>query len=101
MIGEGALAAYTYILGECSVIVAREPVGPGGSYRWHLSIAHRGRYPTWDEIKTARYSIPVLANVRLMVQLLPKIDSDVQWMNAHDNCFHLYESTDEFDIRRT
>lgn len=87
----GALVGYAYVLGQCSVLVAREPVAQDGSYRWHLSIAHEDRYPTWDEIKTARYGIPELADVRLMVQLLPAMVDGMHWTNAHENCFHLYE----------
>jgi hypothetical protein len=39
-----------YRLGECSVIVTLD-----NGRDWHLSIAHRERYPTWDEIAQARY----------------------------------------------
>ncbi|HSC05469.1 MAG TPA: hypothetical protein VLD59_01430 [Steroidobacteraceae bacterium] len=101
MIGNGAIVARCWILGECSILVGREPVASDGSYRWHLSIAHRRRYPTWDEIKMARYSIPELRDMPLMVQLLPKIDDPGQWTNLHDNCFHLYESTPDIDLERS
>jgi hypothetical protein len=91
MLANGAIVAYTYILGDCSVLVGREPVGEDGAFRWHLSIAHRHRYPTWDEIKMARYGIAQVADVPLMAQLLPLIADGVRWTNLHDNCFHLYE----------
>jgi hypothetical protein len=90
---EGALTTAFYVMGECAVIVAREPATPR-VYRWHLSISHPSRYPTWDEIKTARYSIPELADVPLMAQLLPIVEGDEEWVNAHDNCFHLHEVID-------
>lgn len=87
----GALIAACYVVGGCSVIVAREPVAGDGSYRWHLSIAHPERYPTWDEIKFARYTITYTKDVPLMVQLLPRVENASKWTNAHENCFHLYE----------
>jgi hypothetical protein len=86
----GALVAECYVMGECSVIVAREP-DTDGYYRWHLSVAHPSRYPSWDEIKTARYSLSELKDVPVMAQLLPLLASDDEWVNAHDNCFHLHE----------
>jgi hypothetical protein len=84
----GALFAECYVMGECSIILAREPTENG--FRWHLSIAHTNRYPTWDEIKTARYSFEHLAGV-VMAQLLPPVKSDAEWVNLHENCFHLHE----------
>lgn len=74
----------------CSVMLAREPMR--GEYRWHLSIAHPARYPTWDEIKTAVYGIDALDGVTL-AQVLAPGDGSV-WVNVHDNCFHLYEIHD-------
>jgi hypothetical protein len=99
LIANGALVVEHWVVGECSVIVAREPVAADGSYRWHLSIAHSKRYPTWDEIKTARYGIPTVAEVDFMAQLLPKITGSPgrHWTNAHDNCFHLYETTPDIN----
>lgn len=55
--------------------------------RWHLSIAHPSRYPTWDEIKEARYRF-VPDEVYMMMPLPP---SKV-YLNVHQNCFHLWEA---------
>lgn len=90
----GSLVASSYYIGECSVMVSRDPVGPNGEGRWHLSIAHPSRYPTWDEIKAARYTAPELTDVPLMAQLLPLIEDDAEWVNAHDSAFHLHEITE-------
>jgi len=87
----GALAVECYVMGDCSVIVALEPAG--GSHRWHLSIAHPARYPSWDEIKTAVYAIPTLGGI-FMAQILSPVEDEGDWVNAHDNCFHLYEIRD-------
>lgn len=77
-----------FALGDCTVLVAREPLGPAGELRWHLSISHPSRYPTWDEIKTARYKLtpPALR----MAMLLPPPDEYVN-VAAQDNVFHLHE----------
>jgi hypothetical protein len=90
LLDAGAIFAQRYRMGECSIILAREPIGPGRTYRWHLSIAHPSRYPSWDEIKTARYSLDHLAGVT-MAQLLPPVADESEWVNLHENCFHLHE----------
>lgn len=89
----GVIAAGCFQLEECSVILAHEPLGPAGEYRWHLSIAHPYRYPTWDEIAEARYQL--LDDNLLMVMVLPPSD---QYVNAHPNCFHLHECPEAQEI---
>lgn len=86
----GALSAERWLIGDCSVMIAREPYQQG--HRWHLSISHPTRYPTWDEIKTAVYGIPTAAlpDGRTYAQLLGPVDEG-EWVNVADNCFHLYE----------
>lgn len=69
-----------YRLGECSVIVTRE------FGRWHLSIAHPDRYPTWDEISQARYRI-LPADIWVAQYLPPPSE----YVNLHRNCFQLME----------
>ena len=74
--------------GHLSVFAGREPAG------FHMSISHRtnsnppkpGRYPTWDEIKDARYRFcpPDIT----MAMLLPPAD---EYVNVHDTTFHLWE----------
>ena len=74
--------------GHLSVIAGEEPDG------FHLSISHRlsdgtrrpGRYPTWDEIKDARYRFGPLD--KTLAMLLPP-QSD--YVNVHDTTFHLWE----------
>lgn len=55
--------------------------------RWHLSIAHPKRYPTWDEIRDARYLF-VPNDVFMMMHLPPK----KEYVNVHPNCFQLHEA---------
>lgn len=76
--------------GVLSVFVGPEP-GAG----WHLSISHTvqfngdvrpGRYPTWDEIKDARYRF--CPDYVTMAMFLPP---RAEYVNVHDTTFHLHE----------
>lgn len=60
--------------------------------RLHISISHPSRYPKWDEISDARYSL--LPNEVTMMMYLPPKE---EYVNIHENCFHLYESRERFD----
>lgn len=79
--------------GHLSVFVGREPAD-GGGLLWHLSISHRtntqppkpGRYPTWDEISEARYTL--IPDEVTMAMLLPP---RAQYINTHPTTFHLWE----------
>lgn len=97
---QGATEAHAFRMGECSVFAALEPKGfhtspvdrPGmPPFRWHLSIAHPDRYPTWDEIVAARDQC--LPHDRAFAQILP--GSWDEWVNIHSFCFHLWEVRDE------
>lgn len=68
--------------GECTVLVSRNP----GDGKWHLSISHTDRHPTWDEIVGARYAL--IPNEALMVQVLPPRG---EYTNLHEHVFHLWE----------
>jgi hypothetical protein len=72
---------WLYRLGECSVIVTRE------FGRWHLSIAHPSRYPTWDELAAARYQI--LPDSVWMIMTLPPRS---EYVNCHRFCFQITET---------
>lgn len=80
--------ASLYLKGECRVLVAQEQAMERGIelMRWHLSISCIARYPTWDEIHDARYSL--LADDLHMAMILPPKSEHV---NVHSNCFHLHE----------
>lgn len=65
---------------DCLIMVSSELTGK------HLSISHQERYPTWDEIKSARYKLMDKNTDAIMY--LPK-ESD--YVNVHQNCFHVYE----------
>lgn len=57
---------------------------------WHLSISHPDRYPTWDEIHSARYEL-VPDEVTMAMFLPPKSE----YVNLHSNCFHLHETREK------
>lgn len=78
----------------CTVFVGREPTGPHGAERWHLSISRQDRYPNWDEIKSARYDL--VPDEAVMVMVLPP---KRQYVNTHPNCFHLHECPEMGELR--
>ena len=85
---DGLPYCQAYRFNGCSVFCGVEPVTERGivRMRWHVSIAHPSRYPTWDEIKAARYEL-VPKNIT-MAMILPPPD---EYVNLHGNCFHLHE----------
>lgn len=69
-----------YRLGQCAVFVGLE------AGFWHLSISHKDRYPSWDEIREARYRL--VPDAVTMAMLLPP---RAEYVNLHDHCFHLHQ----------
>lgn len=59
--------------------------------RWHMSISHRKRDLTYDELKRARYKF--LPSDRPMAMILPSPDV---FVNVHEHCFHFWEIKDPF-----
>ncbi len=76
--------AKRFWLDDLHVLVGRSPQG------WHLSISHKSRYPTWDEIAHARYEL--IPNEVTMAMLLPPTE---EYVNLHQNTFHLWEVEDD------
>ena|SRR5271156_2885160 len=78
--------------GDIRVFVGQEPV-----IGWHLSISNPYRYPSWDEIKAARYDL-MPDNITVAMFLPPKDE----YVNVHGNCFHLHQYHDNLlDSERT
>ncbi|HEV8448561.1 MAG TPA: hypothetical protein VGQ44_17145 [Gemmatimonadaceae bacterium] len=65
----------------CKVLVSHEP-----ATGWHLSISHPWRDPSWDEIKSARYTL-LGDELRMTMDLPPSSE----FVDVHEYCFHLYE----------
>ncbi len=76
-----------YTLGRCSVMAGIE-MG-----RWHMSIAHPDRLPSWDELKEAWTQ--VVPGDRYFVLPLPP---PRYWLNVHHFCLHLWETNDRWLI---
>lgn len=88
---EGVRGIKHFVMGECSIILAREPAGPEREMLWHMSISCVDRHPTWDEMKTARYRL--LPHSLCFGIMLPPPDYYVN-IEAQDHVFHLWEMTD-------
>jgi len=78
--------ARQYSVNGCIVLASHEPYKKNGSSGIHISISHRSRYPTWDEIKYVRYKLGP-SNKTMIIVLPPK----QTYVNVHPNCFHLWE----------
>lgn len=74
------LTARAYTMGPCPILVSEGPAG------WHLPISCPDRYPTWDEIQTARDAL-LPPRIDVVLRLPPLVES----VNLHEICFHLYE----------
>lgn len=75
---------FAFTNGELRALVSQE------RGKWHMSVSCADRYPVWEEIKSARYSL--IPHEVTMAQILPPPG---QWVNLHPNCFHLYEIDDK------
>lgn len=73
----------TYRLGGCTVIVTRE------FGRWHMSISHKHRDPTWDEIVAARYGL--IPGDVTAAMILPPLES---YVNLNKRCYQVIEVRD-------
>lgn len=78
-----------YRMSGCSIFVSQQAVG------WHLSIAHRSRMPTWEEVRDARYEL-IPDEVTMAMLLPPK----AEYVNAHEFCLQLYEVPSEYMNRK-
>lgn len=78
--GVRGLAAW--MMGECKVVRFRDDEG------LHLTVSHESRYPSWDEIKVARYRLLPLE--RTFALVLPPPDEYVD-MPERRNIFELAE----------
>lgn len=85
--------------GLLSATVGLEPIGTAGRSLWHVSVAHRKmvhgeerfvRYPSWDELKHAKYTL-VPADVA-MIMVFPR--RSVPYVDDHKTALHLWESED-------
>ena len=78
---------YRHTSVKLTVMVSQSP----NTGHWHLSISHPFRYPSWDEIKGARYEL-VPHHVTMAMMLPPPSE----FVNIHENCFHMHECLCEY-----
>jgi hypothetical protein len=69
-------------------LVGREPVEPD-DWRWHISLRHKDRVPSWDELAMAGHQLR--PGVCFVIGVPPRS----WWMNLHENVLHLWELKDE------
>ena len=58
--------------------------------RYHLSVSHKHRYPTWDEVKRMRKKY--LPADKFFAMIFPPTK---HYVNCHPYCFHLWEVIDD------
>lgn len=75
--------AKAYEMGRCRVIVSQE-MG-----LWHISVSHPKRYPSWDEIKAARYQL--IPDDVTMAMILP---DPADYVNTHENTLQMWQVDD-------
>jgi hypothetical protein len=63
--------------------------------RWHLSVSHRDRIPTWGELGYARDTL-LPADVWLMIAHPPR----AYWLNYDSRVLHLWEFDDHVLIEQ-
>lgn len=82
--------------GNLRACVSREPAGKNGKMLWHISVSHRERMPTWDEMKMAAYRL-VPADVPLILIFPRRSTPKGKYTNVFEYCLHLYEADGEID----
>lgn len=86
LIAKGLLQPGTkyFRMGKAKILVS-QPTAVDG---WHMSISREDRYPGWDEIVAAWYSlIPGAMNREGVMHLPPLRD----YINIHEFCFQVHE----------
>lgn len=69
-------------------LVSRDEIEPG-DLRWHISLRHEKRIPTWDELAACGHDLR--PGVCFCIGVPPRS----WWMNLHENVLHLWELRDQ------
>lgn len=56
--------------------------------QWHLSVAHKERYPSWDELMAFRSFI--FDDDMEVIMVMPGVKD---YVNVHERCFHMWHDT--------
>lgn len=78
-----------YRKGLLAAIVTRDRLRGDPLPRWHISVSHRDRVPTWEEMAEAAHELR--PGVPLAIGVPPRS----WWVNVHDHVLHLVELRDE------
>lgn len=89
---EGSIWVKAYVSDEgLRILYSKDQVQHGKLL--HLSISHKDRYPSWDEIVETKTVI--MGDIDVMM-ILPKA---IDYVNISENCFHLWETPKEWGVR--
>jgi hypothetical protein len=77
--------------GLLAAIVSRDPISQNGKsdLRWHISLQHRDRVPTWEELSRAAHEL------RPGVVFAAGVPPRSWWINIHPHVLHLWEIHDD------
>lgn len=95
---QGGVTLHYFHFGDCSILLGLEPGGVHGELRWHLTISHPHRHPSWDEIKTARYRL--LGPDTVIAMILPPPEHYVN-VPEQDHVFQLWQIEDDSRLWET
>jgi hypothetical protein len=73
--------------GLLEALVSRDEIATG-DLRWHVSLKHRDRIPTWEELVQAGHELR--PGVVFVIAVPPRS----WWINVHPHVLHLYEIKD-------
>lgn len=80
-------ACFQHSAARLYAMVGFEPLGQGFP-RWHISLQHRDRVPTWAEVARAAHELR--PGVGFVISVPPKS----LWLNLHPRVIHLDEVRD-------
>ena len=74
--------------GLLSAIVSRDHLQGDAVARWHVSVSHRDRVPSWEEMAEAAHELR--PGVPMAIGVPPRS----WWINVHPHVLHLWELRD-------
>jgi hypothetical protein len=79
-----------WLRGKLAAIVSRDDIAHGGGdVRWHISLQHKDRVPTWEELSRAGHDLR--PGVTFVIGVPPRS----WWLNVHEHVLHLWQTKDE------
>lgn len=81
-----------HVKGEVMAMCNRHPFGNSRmepDVRWHISVSHAERVPSWEEMADACHAI------RPGVPFVMGVPPRSWWLNLHPNVLHLWQTKDD------